>query len=270
MKTLHNHVILYDADCPMCNIYTNAFVKTGMLDSNGRIPYSPGMLPPQVDAKRACDEIALVDRTTNEVTYGIDSLFKILAHRFAFLSPLFKLKVFRMFMAQLYAFISFNRKVIAPADVHKSVCLPSFSISYRVAYLLFSWIITSIILTRYAAHLPIPATSFGREFLICGGQLLFQGSIVWFTNCNRALDYLGNMMTVSLCGGLLLLPLLWINSVIALPSLVFFAWFAMVVTAMLFMHLHRVKLLHVSSWLTLTWIIYRVLVLGVVLLNQFL
>ncbi len=35
MKTLHNHVIFYDADCPMCNLYTNAFVKTGMLDSNG-------------------------------------------------------------------------------------------------------------------------------------------------------------------------------------------------------------------------------------------
>lgn len=173
-----------------------------------------------------------------------------------------------MFIGQLYAFISFNRKVIAPADIYTSACVPGFSISYRVAYLLFAWIITSIILTSYAAHLPIPATSFGPEFLICGGQILFQGGIVWFTNRNRALDYLGNMMTVSLCGGLMLLPLLWINNIVAIPTLVFFGWFAVVVTIMLFMHLHRVKLLHVSAWLTLTWIIYRVLVLGVVLLNQ--
>lgn len=238
-----------------------------MLDSNGRMAYSPGTLPSQVDANRACDEIALVDRTTNEVTYGIDSLFKILAYRFAFLSPLFGLKVFRMFIAQLYAFISFNRKVIAPSDIYKSACTPSFNLTYRIAYLFFSWVITSIILTSYAMHLPIPATSFGREFLVSGGQLLFQGCVVWFTNRNRAWDYLGNMMTVSLCGGLLLMPLLWINSIVTIPTLVFFAWFALVVTIMLFMHLHRVKLLRVSAWLTLTWIIYRVLVLGVVLLN---
>lgn len=270
MKTLHNHVILYDADCPMCNLYTSAFIKTGMLDSNGRMAYSPAVLPPQVDAKRACDEIALVNSNTNEVTYGIDSLFKILAHRFIFLSPLFKLNVFRIFIAQLYAFISFNRKVIAPADVYTSVCVPSFNILYRVAYLLNAWIITSIILTRYAAHLPIPATNFGREFLICGGQILFQGCVVWFTNRNRAWDYLGNMMTVSLCGGLMLLPLLWINSIIAVPSLLFLGWFAVVVTSMLLMHLHRVKLLHISKWLTLTWIIYRIMVLGIVILNHLL
>ncbi len=232
--------------------------------------YSPNTLPPQVDAKRACDEIALVNGTTNEVTYGIDSLFKILAHRFSFLSPLFRLNVFRILIASLYSFISFNRKVIAPADVYASVCVPSFNIPYRVAYLIFSWIITSLILTNYSTHLPIPATSFGREFLICGGQILFQGAIVWFTNRNRALDYLGNMMTVSLCGGLLLLPLLWINSVMTVSSLVLFGWFAAVVTGMLFMHLHRVKLLHVSAWLTFTWIVYRVLVLIVMLLNQFL
>lgn len=236
-----------------------------MLDCNGRIPFSPTALPPQVDAKRACDEIALVNFTTQEVTYGIDSLFKILAHRFTFLNPLFKLSIFRAALSQLYAFISFNRKVIAPAAQAESSCTPSFNLSYRIAYLIFSWVLTSIILTSYAAHLPIPATSFGREFLICGGQLLFQGSVVWITNRKRAFDYLGNMMTVSLIGGLMLLPLLAIHSLYTIPAFAFFVWFATVVTLMLFMHMHRVKLLQASGWLTLTWIGYRLLVLGFIL-----
>jgi predicted DCC family thiol-disulfide oxidoreductase YuxK len=265
MKTLHNHVILYDADCPMCNLYTKAFVKTGMLDSHGRVPYSPNTLPPQVNAKRACNEIALVNCATQEVTYGIDSLFKILAIRFSFLNPLFKLSIFRAVVSQLYAFISYNRKVIAPAPQTENSCTPDFNLSYRVAYLIFAWIITSIILTSYAPHLPIPATSFGREFLICGGQLLFQGSIVWLINRNQAWNYLGNLMTVSLSGALILLPMLAIYSLSAIPAFGFIAWFAVVVTLMLFMHIHRVKLLGISAWLTLTWIGYRLFVLGLIL-----
>ena len=39
MKTLSNHVILYDSECPMCTIYTYAFTATGMLDTEGRAPY---------------------------------------------------------------------------------------------------------------------------------------------------------------------------------------------------------------------------------------
>jgi predicted DCC family thiol-disulfide oxidoreductase YuxK len=30
MKTLKDHVILYDAECPMCKVYTHAFTTTGM------------------------------------------------------------------------------------------------------------------------------------------------------------------------------------------------------------------------------------------------
>lgn len=39
MKTLKNHLILFDAECPMCRVYTQVFVKTGMLDENGRAAY---------------------------------------------------------------------------------------------------------------------------------------------------------------------------------------------------------------------------------------
>ena len=40
MKTLQNHILIYDNDCPMCNIYSKGFIKIGMLDENGREAFS--------------------------------------------------------------------------------------------------------------------------------------------------------------------------------------------------------------------------------------
>lgn len=39
MRTLKDHVILYDEECPMCKLYTSAFVKSGMLEETGRTCY---------------------------------------------------------------------------------------------------------------------------------------------------------------------------------------------------------------------------------------
>jgi len=36
MKTLQNHILIYDNEYPMCNIYSKGFMKAGMLDENGR------------------------------------------------------------------------------------------------------------------------------------------------------------------------------------------------------------------------------------------
>lgn len=133
MPTLKNHLILYDAECPLCTLYTRAFTKTGMLDSNGRAPYQTALNPttqtlnptapkipsqapacPLVDLQRAVNEIALVDTTTGTVTYGIESLFKVIGHSFPLFRPLFSWRPFIRIMRKVYAFISYNRKVIIP------------------------------------------------------------------------------------------------------------------------------------------------------------
>src|SRR5580698_2819025 len=94
VNTLKNHTILYDADCPMCKAYTNAFTATGMLDPNGRAPYQhmPDFACPLIDHQRAVNEIALINKTTGQVTYGIESLFKIIANSFPIFRPLFNCK----------------------------------------------------------------------------------------------------------------------------------------------------------------------------------
>src|SRR5881398_2373493 len=115
MKTLKNYTILYDAVCPMCNLYTGAFVRAGMLDSKGREPYQSSDMFSRVDTQRAVDEIALVNKETGEVIYGVQSLFFILEHSFPFFKPVFRSKDFAWCMNKVYKFISYNRRIIMPS-----------------------------------------------------------------------------------------------------------------------------------------------------------
>ncbi len=185
MTTLQNHLILYDAECPMCKLYTKAFTKSGMLEASGRAAYQqmPAAACPVVDLQRAVNEIALVNTESGEVSYGIDSLFKIIAHSFPVMRPLFLLAPFVWLMSKVYAFISYNRRVIIPVVAgNTSDIQPAFRLYYRIAYLLFTWLVVGFVLTNYNRLLTgvVPVCNHYREYLICGGQILFQGLIISF------------------------------------------------------------------------------------------
>ncbi len=267
MRPLHHHIIVYDQDCPMCQLYTRAFIQTSLLDSDGRVAYhsAPANITRCIDQKRACDEIALVNTQTGTVDYGMDSLFKIIGHRFRVFHPLFQSTAFRYVINHLYKFVSYNRKVIAPGKVFEAPgsCTPSLNIPYRMAYLFLTWLFTSWVLTIYASRLAgvIPPTDLGREFLICGGQLVFQGTLVGFLRRDRLIHYLGNLMTVSTIGALLLLPVSFLP--VGLPILL--GWFACVVGTMFILHLKRVHLLNLPLAVSVSWVVYRLLVLVMIL-----
>lgn len=272
MKTLRNHLILYDAECPMCSIYTKAFVNTGLLEQNGRASYqeTPETTCPLVDRQRAVDEIALVNQKTGEVTYGIESLFKVVATAVPFLKPVFEFKLFLWPMSKVYAFVSYNRRVIVPAASHQYVYQPSFKLNYRIAYLLFTWAVTAYILTNYV-HLMyglLPVGTSYREYLVCGGQILFQGVIVSIIAKAKKWAYLGNMMTISFAGALLLLPGMAIAACVNLPPLFYVCYFMGVAGLMFLEHIRRTKLLQLGWTLTISWACYRLLVLLLIILNN--
>jgi predicted DCC family thiol-disulfide oxidoreductase YuxK len=214
MKTLEGHTILYDDECPMCSNYTQAFIKTGMLDNDGRQAFTAAYACnlPNVDWNRARNEIAVINKNDNTVQYGVDGILEILAHNAKWLRALFSFKPIQFLVRRLYLFISFNRKVIAPGKVFVNVCTPDLNYTYRWAYILFAWLVTSTTLVYYSMLLAplISPTNFIREFLICGGQIVFQGAIILFVRKKRCIHYLGNMMTISLAGALLLIPMLLI------------------------------------------------------------
>jgi len=268
MKTLANHIILYDEECPMCLAYTKAFTKLNMLPKNGRESYQkiPDYICPLIDKQRAVNEIALVDIETGEVTYGIDSVFKILGNAISFLKPLFNFAPFHWLMAKAYAFISYNRKVIIPAEVKEHTIQPDFKIQYRIAFLIFTWFVTANILTSYAYLLTdfVPLGNKYREYLICGGQIFFQAIIIGFYKKEKLWDYLGNMMTISMAGALLLIVPLFLARWMEIISIFYILYFLMVAGLMLLEHLRRSRILKISLLMSITWILYRLIVLGLI------
>ena len=270
MKTLTDHTIIYDEECPLCDLYTRTFLRTGMLDQHGREKFTAveKCSKARVDWNRARNEIALINKKNGSVLYGVDSLMKILEYQWPLLKPLFANRIFHFLMQQFYFFISYNRKVIVPASVFEkqNTCTPDLNISYRWAYIIFCWIITSLILVSYSHLLVpvVPAGSYLREFTICGGQILFQGSIVALIRKEKFIHYIGNLMTIALAGALLLSIALLLTSVI--HSLLFYAiYFMLVVCLMFFEHIRRVKVLELPFYLSAIWVIYRVLVLLIIL-----
>jgi predicted DCC family thiol-disulfide oxidoreductase YuxK len=271
MTKLNNYLILFDAECPMCIAYTKAMVATGVLEDNGRAAYQhiAADACPIVDRQRAVNEIALINQTTGEVTYGIDSLFKIFGTILPILKPFFAFTPFVWLMRWAYAFLSYNRRVIIPAGAADNYALqPSFKLHYRIAYLLFTWVATAYILTAYV-HLMtglIPLGTPYREYLICGGQLFFQGAIISIINKDQLWAYLGNIMTVSFVGSLLLLPALLMSHWLTIAPMYYGVYFFMVAALMFLEHFRRTKLLKLGWALTISWACYRLLLLVLIFL----
>ncbi len=269
MKTLSHYVIIFDNKCPLCKAYTGAFINTDMLDKHGREPYSE--ISPEtcslVDMDRARNQIALVNKQTGEVLYGIDSLFRIIGNAFPFFAPLFRLKSFRSMMSGVYSFISYNRKVIMPSPVGQDGCVPDFNLRYRWAYIIFTWLVTSAILTTYSGLLAgvVPPSHFFREFLICGGQLIFQSIALQFISRDKVMTYLGNMMTISFAGGLLLLLIMGIGKLCGVIHPVVYTVLFLLTAALMFLeHWRRMGLLGIHWSASVSWVVYRLLVLIII------
>lgn len=270
MKTLTDHIIIYDDECPLCSLYTNGFVKSGLLDENGRKAFSAAAKNnvSNIDLTRACNEIALINTKDNSVRYGVDSLMLVVGNSIPVFKPIFNWKPFRFVMNLLYFFISYNRKVIAPGRTFEgsNQCTPSFNLTYRCLYMIFTWLITSLILVYYSklAYPLIPESNFYREFMVCGGQIVFQGFIVGLVHKDRLVHYLGNVMTVSFGGALLLIPMFLLRDLIV--SNHFYIGYFMIVAGLMFLeHMRRVKILELPWFISATWVLYRLLILFFIL-----
>lgn len=269
MKTLHNHIILYDAECPMCSLYTGAFVRNGLLDADGREAYQQYTGPdcPNLDWQRAVNEIALVNQATGEVTYGIASLLKVCGNAMPMLAPLLRWKPFLWLASKAYAFISYNRRVIVPAApaANQFRYQPSFSVNYRIAWILLGWMVTSIILGAYPWIIGgyFHGTLLERELVIGGGHILLQTMVVSTHGKKKTWDYLGNLMTLSLAGSIALflatMICLWLNLGWYTCGICFLA----IAFLMIPEHQRRSKLLGLGYWPTVTWILYRLIIVVV-------
>lgn len=271
MKTLENQTLLYDEDCPLCSLYTTGFVKSGMLDENGRKSYCQLSEEEQnfVDLKRAPNEIALIDHTTKTVIYGIDSLIKVVGFSFPLIEKIATIKPIHFILKKMYSFVSYNRKVIIPGNVkeeNKLQCVPDFNYRYRFLFIGFALTITTFVLFGYSNLIPIlPKTNILREVILAFGQIVFQSLFLLKFDKKTIMNYAGNLMTISLMGSLILSPILLLNKFIDLPANFILGWFGITVLIMFAEHFRRIKILKLPQYLCYTWILYRILALVLIL-----
>lgn len=259
MKTLKNHTLIYDNECPMCNLYSKGFTKCGMLDEKGREAFTEMSAGNKsiIDFTRAKNEIALIDHNRNEVVYGLDSLLLIIGNSFPLLEKIARAEPFFWFFKKLYSLISYNRKqiILSAKDDDKESCVPDFNLKYRITYMAFVLIFSAYILSLFSGKLGFNLSHhFLREFTVCIGQILWQTLFLRTYLKERIWNYLGNMMTVSLIGTLLLIPALFTDFT---PNF-YIVYFGIVVLIMFLEHLRRCKLLKLNYLPTISWTLFRI------------
>jgi len=271
MKALENQTLLYDEDCPLCSLYTTGFVKSGMLDQNGRKSYCQLSDEEQnfIDLKRAPNEIALVDNKTKTVIYGIDSLIKVIGFSFPLIEKIAIIKPIHFILKKMYSFVSYNRKVIIPGEIkeeNKLQCTPDFNYKYRFLFIGFSLTVTTFILFGYSnLILNFPKSTVTRELILAFGQIVFQSLFLFKFDKQTIMNYAGNLMTVSLMGSLILSPILILSQFTILPQMIILGWFGVTVLIMFLEHARRIKILKLPIWLSFTWILYRIIALILIL-----
>jgi len=266
MKTLKNHTLIYDNECPMCNIYSKGFTKIGMLDENGREAFTEISATHKsiIDFNRAKNEIALIDHGKNEAVYGLDSLLLIIGNSFPLLEKIARTKPLYWFFKKLYSLVSYNRKQIIPSatDHTDQACIPDFNLKYRMLYIAFVMIFSAYILSIFSVKLGFNLNhNFTGELSICIGQMIWQTVFLRIYLKDKIWDYLGNMMTVSMIGALLLIPALLTNFS---PSF-YIIYFGIVVLMMFLEHIRRCRLLKLNDLPTISWMLFGVTALALII-----
>lgn len=243
MKTFKNQTLLYDDDCPLCRVYTSGFINMGMLDRNGKKPYNQLSEKEQIfiDVNRASNEIALVDSLNNSVIYGIDSLLKVIGFSFPWIEQVGNVRPIKYFLRKLYSFVSYNRKVIIPAKINKNIalqCIPDFSFKYRILFLIFALVTSSVILYLFQSEVSL--------LEIISLQLsvyLFQSLLFLRFSKQITLNYLGNYSVSILCGGLLLFPIIVLKSIVVVPKIVCDLYFYIILMVVVIDIIRRVQII---------------------------
>ncbi len=243
MKTLENQTLLYDEDCPLCLVYTSGFIKAGMLDKNGKKPYCQLSDEEQnfIDVKRASNEIALVDNENKTVIYGIDSLLKVIGFSFPWMEKIGNLKPIKFFLKKIYSFISYNRKVIIPSKIKKEIklqCVPNFNYKYRILYILFAIVTSSLLINKFDDNFI-----FSKTLLFTTVLFLIQNILILKFSREIVINYLGNFATSILLGSFLLLPIIILKSFLNLPETIYQIYFYFIISITIIDIIRRIKII---------------------------
>lgn len=273
MKTATQY-LLYDEDCSLCRWYTRQFIRFNFLKSDELISYNQVIREKSyaLDEERAKNEIALVDKETKEVTYGINSLLSVLGNRWKLIEVIGAWKPVNFLLEMLYKLVSFNRKVIAPVDCNKSgLCVPTYNRFWRITFILMSAFLVNFIVGNFfqVALSDHIRTYFPfMDMLLFLGQILFQWGMFRLFKQHDFLTYAGQIAVISIIGAVTLGVMQFGLGLMASwgfdVELLYNAGYGIVIGIMLLEHTRRIKILGHTKWLTVTWMLYRILIYPIV------
>lgn len=264
-----NEMLLYDADCPLCKWYTQKFVEQNLLPVSGRVPFNKmgPYVKQNIDVQRAKNEIALYNKATGETLYGIESLVKLLSKKWKWVEKGFKYGLINGLFSRLYAFISYNRKIIVPSPKTEDFlsCFPEPKPAYRIAFIAFCMVVVNFIVGAYFRG---PLAVFGhwnypcREMVFFAGQLVFQGLFFYLFKIKNFYDYAGHVSFISFkgaffLGGFYLFAVLLENAGINVTLFKPF-FFGAIFMYMFLEHRRVTDLTGFPAFLSYTWLLFRV------------
>ena len=261
------HILIYDKDCQFCRWYTGAFVRTGLLTESGRVAFDQALNDPALifDPELSRNKIALVDKGTGDVKYGIDSLLAVFGSRFRWIEVIGSFPPVHFLLGLLYNFISYNRKVIAPSKCNGTCdCRPTRSYFWRIAFIVAcGWLVN----VSTGLYFSIQLQDYFTGNLAYSDVIFFAAQLVFQFACFRLLkqkgfyDYAGQVSFVSAIGAVALLFFHY-------GLLILDGWgmeigmlqpfcYGVVYMIMLYEHARRLKILDLTPWLSVTWVLFR-------------
>lgn len=267
---MENISLLYDEDCPLCRWYTRLFVKYGILDTDGRISYNKYVVlyPTKVNADLAQTKIACINHQTNQVYYGIDGLLLVLGNRFKMIQILGNFKPINLLLKLLYLFFSYNRRIFAPVAKRtvECACEPPKSILWRSIFIVLLSFVTYLIVGWYfehfLAHYMLPNTP--NDLILLIAQIGFQwGAFLLFRQKN-SYDYLGHLVFTSFLGALLLaffgIGLHTLSLFRIETEFLAIVCYGITILFMFLEHKRRIQLKEWTWKLTISWVVFRILI----------
>jgi predicted DCC family thiol-disulfide oxidoreductase YuxK len=249
-----NKVLIYDADCPLCRVYTKGLVAAGTLPAEARQPstfLTNKALADQLDPMRRRHEIPLLDLETGEAQYGVDAILTILGGSWPRFARFVRQTVLIGLARRFYAFISYNRRIIFPVPAerwHLMDLTPDFNAAYRIVFLILLYAVIAVGHLAAARHSD-PLT---MSMLMAQAALALV-VIARHSSHNRLanlLDYSGHLGMSLLVGGLIKAT----GVALDLPLLLLIGNAVMV-----WQHIVRLRVMQLPDYLNIPFVIFVLL-----------
>lgn len=270
METTAKIQLIYDQDCPLCSWYTGLFVRYGFLEKAGRVAFREidELTALDFDRQKAKNKIALLDNEKKEISYGIDSLLKVLGTKFSWMEHVGKFKPFYFLLSLLYAFITYNRKAFAPSACNGYCdCYPSRSVFWRLTLiLLIGLFVNNVTWVYFSQHLEpwFVGQTYWLDSIFYLSQFAFLYLVFRLTGQQNFYDYAGQIAVVSLLGAFALQLFHWGFGFLASfgveTGMLEPFCYGMVYLFMLYEHKRRCNILGIHWIMSISWILFRFLI----------